>query len=133
MLHFSKNYFLLASGLLLTEVGIALYAHDQIVRPYGGDLLATVFLYCLLRSFVPGRIGRMVAAALLVSYLIEGLQHLDLLPRLGWQHSRVARVVLGSHFSWGDMLAYSLGALAVLVAEWPGRPRGSALPGSSWQ
>lgn len=52
MLHFSKRYFLLASGLLAAEVLIALYAHDRVIRPYAGDLLATIFLYCLVRSFV---------------------------------------------------------------------------------
>ena len=116
-LRFNKHYFWLASGLLLLEATIARYAHDQIVRPYAGDLLATVLLYCLGRSFLVARPEPVVVAALLTSYLLEGLQYLGLLHLLGWQHSQVARLVLGSHFAWGDMLAYSLGALAVLAAE----------------
>ena len=117
MMHFSKRYFLLASGLLAAEVLIALYAHDRVIRPYAGDLLATIFLYCLVRSFVATPPKRALLAALLISYLIEGLQLVDLLGWLGWQHSRLARVVLGSHFAWGDVLAYTLGALFVLAAE----------------
>ena len=46
------------------------------------------------------------------------MQYLNLLGWLGWQHSRLARVVLGSRFAWGDMQAYSLGALLVLAVEW---------------
>ena len=126
MLHFRQRYFLVACGLLLTEVIIALYAHDQIIRPYGGDLLATVFLYCLVRSMVMARPARILMAVLLISYLIEGLQYLDLLSWLGWQHWQLARIVLGSHFAWGDMLAYSLGALLVLAAENLRRPASSA-------
>ncbi|MDQ2795254.1 MAG: DUF2809 domain-containing protein [Bacteroidota bacterium] len=118
MLHFSKRYFLLASGLLLTEIIIARYAHDQIIRPYGGDVLATIFLYCLGRSLVAARPARMLVAVLLISYLMEGLQYINLLGYLGWQQWRLARIVLGSHFSGGDMLAYSLGALVVMAAEW---------------
>ena len=128
MLHFNARYFLLASALLVTEILIALYAHDQIIRPYGGDVLATIFLYCLVRSVVVARPGRVLLAALLVSYLIEGLQFFDLLAKLGWQHWQLARIVLGSRFAWGDMLAYTLGALVVLAVEsWRTRPKTASI------
>jgi hypothetical protein len=117
MLCFNVRYCWLALGLLLTEIIIALWVRDPVIRPYGGDFLATILVYCLLRSVVQTRVGPAAAAALLVSYLIEGMQYLDALHRLGWQHSRVLRVVLGSHFAWGDMLAYTLGTLAVLLLE----------------
>ena len=117
LFRFRNGYFLLTGALLLTEAGIALYVHDAVVRPYGGDLLATVFVYCLGRSFLAMRVGRTLAVALLISYLVEGLQYLDVLGQLGWQHIRVVRIVFGSHFAWGDVLAYSLGALAVLAIE----------------
>jgi hypothetical protein len=58
-----------------------------------------------------------VGVALAISYLIEGLQYINLLGRLGW-HSRVARIVLGSHFEWGDMLAYTLGGAVALAVSW---------------
>ena len=117
MLGFSKSYFLMASGLLAIETVVALYVHDNFIRPYAGDFLATVLLYCLVRSVGNARLEWTVGAVLVISYLIEGLQYVDLLSRMGWQHSRMAHIVLGSHFAWGDMLAYSLGALAVLAAE----------------
>ena len=118
MFRFSPRYFLAASALLLLEIFIALRVHDAFVRPYAGDFLATIFLYCLIRSFVAARPGPMVLGALLFSYLIEGLQYWHLLALLGWQQWRLARVVLGSHFEWVDMLAYTLGAAAVLLIEW---------------
>ena len=117
MLRFSKAYFLIACGLLIVEVLIARFAHDALVRPYGGDFLATLLVYCLLRSVLAARPSRIASAALLISYLIEGLQYINVLARLGWQHSRLLRIVLGSHFAWGDLLAYSLGALAILALE----------------
>lgn len=117
MLRFNARYCWLALGLLLTEILIALWVRDGVVRPYGGDFLATIFVYCLLRGVARARVGPALTAALLLSYLIEGLQYLEVLSRLGWQHSRVLRVVLGSHFAWGDMLAYTLGAAAVLAIE----------------
>jgi glycopeptide antibiotics resistance protein len=114
MLRFHKGYFLAATGLLLLEIFIALFVHDRFIRPYAGDFLATILLYCLLGSFFRASEWRLAGVALLISYIIEGLQYIDLLGRLGW-HSRVARIVFGSHFEWGDMLAYTLGGAVALA------------------
>ncbi|WP_223649761.1 DUF2809 domain-containing protein [Hymenobacter psoromatis] len=114
MPRFYYRYFLLAAGLLGLEIGIARFAHDRFVRPYVGDFLATILLYCLLKSVWPAPAGRVVAVALLVSYAIELAQLAHLLSWLGWQHSPAARLVLGSQFEWGDILAYTLGAAVVL-------------------
>jgi hypothetical protein len=112
-----KNWLYGAGCLLCVEVFIAAFLHDRIVRPYVGDLLAVVFLYCLVRSVVTTPVRPTVAAVLLVAYGIEVLQYLHLLTYVGLQHSRLAAVVLGNHFEWGDMLAYTLGALGILAAE----------------
>lgn len=106
-----------AGCLLCVEVFIAAFLHDRIVRPYVGDLLAVVFLYCLVRSVVTTPVRPTVAAVLLVAYGIEVLQYLHLLTYLGLAHSRLAALVLGNHFEWGDMLAYTLGAVGILAAE----------------
>ena len=123
MTRFSYRYFLLAVGLFMLEIGIARFAHDRFVRPYVGDFLATILLYCLLKSVWLAPAGRVVAVALLVSYGIEVAQLAHVLSWLGWQQSAAARLVLGSQFEWGDMLAYTLGAALVLGLEraW-GRP-----------
>ena len=123
VLGFQPTYFLAASGLLLMEGYIALFVHDTIVRPYVGDFLATLLVYCLMRSLVSISAGTAVAAALLVSYAIETLQYVGLLARLGWRHDKVARLLLGSHFEWFDMLAYTLAAGLIVVIEmtWPRR------------
>lgn len=117
MIRFHKRYFLLALGLLGTEVLIAAYAHDRLIRPYGGDFLAVIFLYCLARSFWSAPVRQVVLAALLVAYAIEGAQYFNLLAHLGLTHVRLVRIVLGSSFAWGDMLAYTAGALAVVGIE----------------
>jgi hypothetical protein len=112
-----KNWLYGAGCLLCVEVFIAAFLHDRIVRPYVGDLLAVVFLYCLVRSIATVPVRPTVAAVLLVAYGIEVLQYMHLLTYVGLQHSRLAALVLGNHFEWGDMLAYTLGALGILAAE----------------
>ena len=114
----SRQSWLYGAGCLLcVEVFIAAFLHDRLVRPYVGDLLAVVFLYCLVRSVITTPVRPTVAAVLLVAYGIEVLQYLHLLTYVGLAHSRLAAVVLGNHFEWGDMLAYTLGAAGILAAE----------------
>jgi hypothetical protein len=114
---FEKRYFLGASVLLALEVLIALCLHDKIIRPYVGDVLAPVFLYYLVRSSVTMSTKRAAALVLMTSYLIEGLQYAHGLSWLGWQHSRLATVLLGNHFEWADLLAYTSGVALALLAE----------------
>ncbi len=115
---FHPRYFCLALGLFLLEVGIALFVHDRFIRPHGGDFLAALFLYGLIRSFFSVPVGLAVGLTLLVSYSIEMLQFFQLLSYLGWQHSRLAHMVLGSQFEWLDMLAYTLGAGVAGGGSW---------------
>jgi hypothetical protein len=117
MRRFAGAYGWLAAGLLVLEVLIGRFAHDRFIRPYAGDFLITIFLYCLGQSVVRRPVKGMLASVLLISYLIELSQYYHLVAQLGWQHSRVARLVLGSAFSWADILAYTLGALLVLAVE----------------
>lgn len=112
-----KNWLYLAICLFCLEAFIAAFLHDRIIRPYVGDLLAVVFLYCLAKSLAPLPVGPTVVGVLLVAYALEALQYVHLLQHLGLQHSRLAAIVLGSHFEWIDMAAYTLGALFIWVAE----------------
>jgi hypothetical protein len=117
MVKLQKSWLYGATCLFCIEVFIATFLHDRIIRPYVGDLLAVVFLYCLVKSLVPAPVGPTVVGVLLVAYALEALQYAQLLSHLGLQHSRLAAIVLGSHFEWIDMLAYTLGALFILVVE----------------
>lgn len=126
MVGFQRNYFWLAILLFGIEVFIAVFVHDAFIRPYVGDFLAVIFLYCLLKSWWRASAGVVGVGALLLAYLVEAAQYMHVVAWLGLQQSRVARVVLGTHFEWIDMLAYTLGALVVVGVD-RYRPR----PGSS--
>jgi hypothetical protein len=118
MFRFNRTYFLLALGLFLVEVLIALYVKDAIIRPYGGDFLVVIWLYCCVMAVVNVNKTKAAIGVLLFAYLIEILQYFRYAHRLGLEHNKVAMIVLGSSFEWGDMVAYTLGILAVLLVEW---------------
>jgi hypothetical protein len=117
MFTFRKRYFFVAILLFIVELFIAIYMHDEFLRPYGGDFLVVIFLYCFLRSFINRPVLSVALAVLLLSYIIEVTQHFGLIYKLRWEHSLLAHLVLGSTFKWLDMLAYTLGTALVLVFE----------------
>ncbi len=103
--------------LLLTEVAIALFVRDSIVRPYAGDSLAVGLVYCALRGVTPLRIGPAMTITLAIAGGIEVGQWFGLVDRLGLGGNRIAAVVLGTGFDPRDFLAYGLGGAVILLAE----------------
>jgi len=117
MLKFSLKYFLLALALFIVEVLIALYVHDSFIRPYAGDYLVVIFIYCVVRSIYQAPVTRVAAGVLIFSYLIEIGQYFHLVHLLGLQHNRAARIIIGTSFAWSDIVAYTLGVLTVILVE----------------
>jgi hypothetical protein len=117
MLTFNKNYFALFLLMLALEFIIALYIHDAFIRPYFGDVLVVILIYCFLRAFLRTPILPTAIAVLLFSCLIETLQYFNIVDLLGLGQSKVARIVIGSLFSWLDILSYIAGIVILLLAE----------------
>lgn len=117
MFRFRKTYFLLAVLLFITEVLIALFLNDRFIRPYAGDFLVVILLYCFLRSVLNVRRLTLAVAVLLFACAVETAQYFHLVYRLGMENNRIVRTVLGSSAEWSDVLAYALGITAVLLIE----------------
>jgi hypothetical protein len=115
MFAFNPKYGLWALLLFLVEVFIAVFIKDSFVRPFIGDVLVVILVYCFVRAFwriptKPAAIG-----VFLFACGIEGLQYLDLLGKLGWKDNKLLVVILGSSFDWKDILAYGIGCATVLL------------------
>lgn len=117
MITFNKNYFGLASLIFGIEVLIAFYVTDNFVRPYLGDVLVVILIYCFLKSFL--KLPVLVAALLVLafSFAIDYLQFLHIVEKLGLEKSKMARTVIGTSFGWIDLLAYIVGIAIVLIVE----------------
>jgi Protein of unknown function (DUF2809) len=115
--HFNKNYFLLTILLFAIEICIAKYIEDDIIRPYIGDMLVVILIYCFVKSFVTTKIIPTAIAVLLFSYFIEALQYFKIVEVLGLQEYKMARIIIGTFFSWVDILMYTIGIIIVLVVE----------------
>lgn len=117
MFTFKPRFFLFTLVLFVTEVLIAVYVHDNFVRPYVGDYLVVMLLYCAVRTFINASPIKIALAVLLFAYFIELLQYFHLVDRLGLAGNTVAKTVIGYGFEWLDLLAYTLGVISILLLE----------------
>ena len=117
MFHFHKTYFVLALLLLLTEILIALYVNDNFVRPYVGDFLVVILLYCFARSILNWTVAFTCITVLIFSFCVEIAQYFQLVKHLQLENNGLARTIIGSSFEWTDLFAYTLGIVLVLVVE----------------
>jgi len=117
MVRFYKGYFFWAALLFIIELCIGLFVHDSIIRPFGGDFLVVILIYCVLKSFFNLPIIPAVLGVLLFAYAVEISQYFHLVNLLGLQNSRVAKILLGTTFSLIDLLTYTLGAAFIIIVE----------------
>jgi len=111
---FRPGYALAALILFAVEVLIALFVHDGLIRPYVGDVLAVALVYTALRAITPLGLLPAIILTLAIALAIELAQLFNLLDALGLRSNRIAATVLGGSFDWLDLVAYGLGALAVV-------------------
>ena len=97
-------------GLLLKN----LQCNDRFIRPYFGDVLVTVLLCCLCRVAVPK--FQPAVPVFLFAVAVEFTQWLGLVKMLGLEGT-VFAIILGTSFSWIDILCYGVGCLLFVGAH----------------
>ncbi len=99
--------FMLLVGI---EVLIALFVRDRFIRPYGGDIIVIGVLYCFVRILFPKKPRLLPLYLFAFAVLVEIGQAIDYVSLLGLSDSRFFRILMGSSFSWIDILCYLAGA-----------------------
>ncbi|MEN9908711.1 MAG: hypothetical protein RLZZ540_1860 [Bacteroidota bacterium] len=117
MLQFNKTYFAFTVLLFLVEIVIALFVHDQFIRPYFGDVLVVILIYCFLKSFLNLSVWTTAIIVFCFSFCVEFTQHLNVISKLGLQDSGIAKAILGNSFAWLDLFAYVTGIFCVIIIE----------------
>lgn len=110
-------YLLCCLGIFIIETLIAMYVHDTIIRPYAGDILVVVLVYCFVRIFISRPLRWLPLWVFLFACCIEFMQYFQLADILGLRHNNVARIVLGSVFDWKDIACYALGCLPLFFIK----------------
>lgn len=111
-------YALCFLAILVIEVIIGAYVHDAFIRPYFGDVLVVILVYCFIRIFIPRTLNWLPVYIFAFACFIEILQYFQLADILGLSDSGLVRIVLGSTFDFRDILCYAAGCAILLIAEY---------------
>ena len=76
-----------------------------------------MLIYCFLMCLFPWKKIPTALGVWIFSILIEILQYYNIVKVLGLQENKVARVVIGTFFEWGDLVAYTLGTVVLLLLD----------------
>lgn len=103
--------------LLITEVLIALFVNDNFIRPYMGDVLVTVLICCFIRIFIPDKLKSLPVWVFLFATAVEVGQYFDFVSLLGLGDMRFFRILLGTTFSFADLICYAVGCAVFFISE----------------
>ena len=116
--------FYLISGIVVVLIGVAsrvLHSGLTVVDKYLGDALYAVLVYILLGVARPGMAPArkaLVACALMAA--IEAFQLTQVpawMAKSGALALKLGAIILGTSFSWYDLLAYAFGILLIFVID----------------
>ncbi|MBQ8828415.1 MAG: DUF2809 domain-containing protein [Clostridia bacterium] len=110
-------YIIIFVLILMSEIYIALFVKDSIIRPYVGDILVTVLLCCFVRMFFSSGIRFLPLYVFVFSVIVEVSQYFDLVKILGLADNRFFSIVLGTYFSFIDILCYAAGCIIFFIIE----------------
>ena len=103
--------------LLFIEGLIALFVHDKFIRPYVGDVLVVIVLYCAVRSIIPKKCKLLPLYIFIFAAGVECLQYFHLVQFLGLEKNKFMSVLLGSVFDFKDIICYVVGCLLISLYE----------------
>ena len=103
--------------LLITEILIALFVRDAFIRPYGGDILVTVLICAAVRIVFPTGVRLLPLWVFLFAAGVEIGQYFDFVTLLGLGNIAFFRILLGTSFSFVDLLCYAAGCVLFWLGE----------------
>lgn len=104
--------------LVLVEVYIALFVRDDFIRPYFGDVIIVWVIYAFVRMFLKAKPYVMIPVYIFIfSVLVEIGQYFKMVDVIGLGHIKFFRILMGTSFSWIDIICYGAGCALLLAGE----------------
>ena len=116
-INFNLKYFLATIVLFLIELLIAtVFKNWFFVRAYLGDVIAVMFLYTLILSFMKVENKNLVILGVFVfACLLEFGQYFHVAELLGFKKGSIMYIVIGNSFAWEDILCYFAGCVLLYI------------------
>ena len=117
-MHIRIKYLLITLGLFIAEVLIAtIFSGNQFIRAYLGDYLVVILLYCLVKSFYDVSPLILSVSIFIFACGVEIAQYFRLADVLGLRPGSILSTLVGTSFSWIDILMYFAGSLTACFAS----------------
>jgi len=99
------------------EAIIAIFIHDSFIRPYLGDVLVVVLIYCLIKTFAESETKLLPLYIFLFACLVELGQYFNAAKLLGLSSYTITRILIGSTFDVKDIACYAVGCTGLALFE----------------
>lgn len=96
---------------------VAFFSQNQFIRGFIGDVVIIFLIYFLIKVFFDVKPFKLALLTLVSAFTVELLQYFSIINLLGLEHSKIARIVIGSVFDPLDLLAYFTGAVLVYAID----------------
>lgn len=111
-------YFIATLILLIIEFLIALYVHDDFIRPYVGDAIVVIVIYTFTRIFIPEKCRLLPLYIFTFAIIVEILQGIHIVNILGVADNHFLRTLIGDSFDIKDILCYGVGCISLGLYEY---------------
>ena len=112
---FNKKYGFAFVLLLLVEILIGVFINDNFIRPFIGDVLVVILIYCLIKTFLKKECVLLPLYIFIFATAVEICQYFDLVTILGLQNNRLARIIIGTTFDINDLVCYFVGFVTLIL------------------
>jgi hypothetical protein len=102
---------------LIIEIAIGVFARDNFIRNYLGDVLVVVLIYCFIKTFVRNEIKLLWLYIFLFALLVEIGQYFNFVDMIGLGEYTLARIIFGTVFDIADIVCYFVGCIGILLFE----------------
>jgi len=103
--------------LFITEVIIAVFVHDALIRPYVGDFLVVILMYTFIKAFVNKPIRFLPIFLFAFASVVELAQYYNIVNVLHLQDNKVISTIIGSSFDIKDIFCYLIATVVLLMWE----------------
>ena len=110
-------YLIAALALMAVEILIGVFVRDNFVRPYVGDVLVVVLIYCAIRVVFPKGVKLLPIYVFAFALIVELLQLIRIVDLLGIPHDSIVAILIGTSFSFIDIICYAVGCVFTLITE----------------
>jgi Protein of unknown function (DUF2809) len=113
----NKKYIISFLILFIIEALIALFVHDNFIRPYIGDILVIILMYTFIRGVIDKKIKILPIYLFLFASFVEVMQYFKVIELLNLENNKVASIIMGTSFDIKDILCYFIGSMILIIYE----------------